>query len=42
MSWCYICWPLELAIYALQLVWFYKIVQMATNPGAAEKADKED
>ncbi|GFR43619.1 hypothetical protein Agub_g4718 [Astrephomene gubernaculifera] len=39
-SYCYTCWGLEVFVYALQLLWFYKIVEIAVKgEKAAEKAD---
>lgn len=40
VSYCYTCWGLILFVYVLQLVWFYKIVQIAVQGDKA--ADKED
>ncbi len=39
-SYCYTCWGLILFVYGLQLVWFYKIVQIAVQGDKA--ADKDD
>ncbi|GLC45035.1 Ceramide synthase 5 [Pleodorina starrii] len=30
-SYCHVCWGLEIFVYVLQLVWFYKIVEIATK-----------
>lgn len=35
MSYCYTCWGLMVFVYLLQLVWFYKIVQIAVKGEAA-------
>lgn len=40
MSYCYTCWVLMVFVQALQLVWFYKIVQIATKGESA--APKEE
>ncbi len=38
-SYCYSCWCLMVFVYVLQLVWFYKIVQIAVQGDkAAPKA----
>ncbi|KXZ47409.1 hypothetical protein GPECTOR_35g847 [Gonium pectorale] len=36
-SYCYTCWGLELFVYVLQLVWFYKIVEIAVKGDKAAK-----
>lgn len=38
-TWIWTCCSLEVLIYGLQLLWFYKIVQLALNPQDAEKQD---
>ncbi len=39
-SYCHTCWGLEIFVYLLQLVWFYRIVEIATKGDQeAEKVD---